>query len=52
VTTECGVHAWDIAAVIPIIQEAGGRFSDPDALASNGKLHDPVLAILSPNTTG
>jgi histidinol-phosphatase len=56
VMAEHGVHAWDIAALIPILQEAGGRFSDwdghidlhrPDALASNGKLHDPVLAILS-----
>jgi histidinol-phosphatase len=56
-----GVHAWDIVAVIPIVQEAGGRFSDwdgkldvhrPDALASNGKLHDEVLRILASDGKG
>jgi myo-inositol-1(or 4)-monophosphatase len=52
---EHGVHAWDIGAVIPIIEEAGGRMTDwqgkidlyaPDVIASNGKLHQEVLAIL------
>jgi histidinol-phosphatase len=52
---EHGVHAWDVAAIKPIIEEAGGRFSDwsgqpsihtPDVLVSNGKLHDEALAIL------
>ncbi len=51
-----GVHAWDIAAVIPIIEEAGGQFTDwsggkavdgPDALATNGLLHSSVLRVLS-----
>lgn len=50
-----GVHAWDIAAVIPLVEEAGGKFTDwtgkqsiqqPDALATNGRLHDASLAIL------
>ncbi len=50
-----GVKAWDIAAVIPIIEEAGGTFTDwlghktlngPDALATNGKLHPSVLGVL------
>jgi histidinol-phosphatase len=50
-----GVHAWDVAAVKPLIEEAGGRFSNwngdasihrPDVLVSNGKLHDATLAIL------
>ena len=50
-----GVHAWDVAAIKPLIEEAGGRFSDwhggpsihrPDVLVSNGKLHDAALAIL------
>src|SRR5260370_5505962 len=27
---EHGVHAWDVAAVKPIVEEAGGRFSDSD----------------------
>jgi histidinol-phosphatase len=52
---EHGVHAWDVAAIQPIVEEAGGRFSDwsgrvtiysPDVLISNGKLHDEALAIL------
>lgn len=50
-----GVHPWDIAALVPIIEEAGGRFSDwsgqstihrPDVLASNGKVHDEILQLL------
>jgi histidinol-phosphatase len=56
VMVEHGVHAWDVAAIQPIIEEAGGRFSDwdggvtihrPDVLVSNGKLHDEVLGILA-----
>ncbi len=52
---EHGVHAWDVAALKPIVEEAGGRFSDwsggtsihrPDVMVSNGKLHDEALAIL------
>jgi len=52
---EHGVHIWDVAALKPIIEEAGGRFSDwdgkpdvyrPDVLVSNGRLHDEVLGIL------
>jgi histidinol-phosphatase len=55
VMVEHGVHAWDVAAVKPLIEEAGGRFSDwsgrpdihsPDVLATNGRLHEEVLAIL------
>jgi histidinol-phosphatase len=56
VMVEHGVHAWDVAAIVPIIEEAGGRFSNwdgkvdiyaSDVIASNGKLHDEVLAILT-----
>jgi len=55
VMVEQGVHVWDVAAVAPIIEEAGGRFTDwngqstihrPDVIASNGKLHDAALRIL------
>ncbi len=55
VMIEHGVHAWDVAAIQPLVEEAGGRFSDwsgqpnihsPDVLISNGKLHDEVLALL------
>jgi histidinol-phosphatase len=50
-----GVHAWDVAALKVIVEEAGGRFSDwdgtpsihrPDVLVSNGKLHEEALRIL------
>jgi histidinol-phosphatase len=52
---EHGVHAWDVAALKVIVEEAGGRFTDwegtptihtPDCLASNGLIHDAVLAII------
>ena len=49
------LNVWDAAAVEPIIQEAGGRFSDwrgqhsidtGDAVGSNGLLHEEVLRVL------
>jgi histidinol-phosphatase len=55
VMAEQGVHVWDVAAIKPIIEEAGGRFSDwdgqpnvhrPDVVVSNGKLHEAALALL------
>ncbi len=56
VMIEHGVHPWDVAALVPILEEAGGRLTDwkggrtidrPDVLATNGKLHDVVLRLLS-----
>lgn len=50
-----GVHIWDVAAIQPIIEEAGGRFTNwdggcdlekPDVIVTNGKVHDEVLALL------
>lgn len=55
VMVEHGVHAWDVAALKPIVEEAGGRFSDwegtptihrPDVIASNAKMHDAALKVL------
>jgi histidinol-phosphatase len=52
---EHGVHAWDVVALKPIIEEAGGRYSNwdgaasvdrPDVVVSNGQLHDAALAVL------
>jgi histidinol-phosphatase len=52
---EHGVHVWDVAAIKPIVEEAGGQFTDwdgqptihrPDVLASNGLLHQQTLDIL------
>ena len=46
-------NAWDVAAMIPILNEAGGCFTDWDGQTSpygngvnNGKLHRDVLQIL------
>jgi histidinol-phosphatase len=53
---EHGVHIWDVAAVKPIIEEAGGRYTNwdggadltrPDVVVSNGRLHDVALQILN-----
>ncbi|NBO93667.1 MAG: histidinol phosphate phosphatase [Planctomycetia bacterium] len=53
---EYGVHSWDVAAVVPIVVEAGGLFScwdgsmsidRPDVIVSNGILHDQLLGILN-----
>jgi len=55
VATECGLQPYDMAALIPIIEESGGRFTDIDGLdgpwhgtacATNGHLHDAVLSTL------
>ncbi|MGQ0614192.1 MAG: inositol monophosphatase family protein [Planctomycetaceae bacterium] len=46
---------WDCAALAPIVEEAGGRFTDftgartirgGNALSTNGRIHDAVLALL------
>lgn len=55
IMVEHGVHAWDIAALAPIIEEAGGKLTawdgkldieKPDVLASNGILHEQALRII------
>ncbi len=49
------MHVWDASAVLPVIQEAGGTFSDwqgsvtarsGHGVATNGRLHEETLAIL------
>jgi histidinol-phosphatase len=56
VSCEPEVSLWDLAALQPIVEEAGGRFSDlsgvdradgGSVLCSNGLLHDGALAALS-----
>lgn len=53
---EHGVHAWDIAALKPIVEEAGGKLTDwdggedinrRDVVASNGRTHDVALRVLA-----
>ena len=52
---------WDVAALIPIVTEAGGIFTDLDgnsgpgggsAIATNGLLHDEVLRRLTDRKAG
>jgi fructose-1,6-bisphosphatase/inositol monophosphatase family enzyme len=53
---DAALHEWDAAPLIPILEEAGGRFADwrgrrtisgGDGFASNGALFDAVLAELA-----
>ena len=48
--------AWDVAAILPVIEEAGGRFTSwqgeatvrgGDGVGSNGHLHQAALEILA-----
>lgn len=52
---EFDVKPYDLAALIPIVREAGGRFTDIEgaesgwngsSLATNGRLHDAVLTLV------
>ena len=52
---ETGMHSWDVAAPMVIIEEAGGRVTDvagardiwaPSFVGSNGHLHEEILARL------
>ncbi|MFL5329560.1 MAG: inositol monophosphatase family protein [Gemmataceae bacterium] len=56
VMLDYGVHPWDVGALIPLVLEAGGTFTDwtgapmfesPFALATNGKLESEVLAVVA-----
>jgi len=54
---ELKLHAWDVAAGLLILEEAGGRASDlrggpapasgAELVASNGPLHEQVLAVVA-----
>jgi histidinol-phosphatase len=50
-----GVEPYDLAAIQPVVEAAGGTFSDrlgertylqDTAISTNGHLHDEVLGIL------
>jgi myo-inositol-1(or 4)-monophosphatase len=53
---EDGLNAWDVAAGVLLIEEAGGRVTDydgaqldiytPKVLASNGLIHDAMMRVL------
>ena len=54
---EMDLHAWDTAAGVVIVEEAGGRVTDfsggpfsvygNQILASNGRIHDEMIAVLA-----
>jgi histidinol-phosphatase len=55
VALEPELHVWDFAALVPIVEEAGGRVSTLDGtplreggslLATNGHLHPEVLSVI------
>jgi len=55
IMVEPELSLWDLAALVPIVTEAGGSFTDlagrpgpggGSAVATNGKLHDDVLSRL------
>jgi histidinol-phosphatase len=55
---EFDLKPWDIAALVPVVREAGGRvttvggddpLSDDSILVSNGLLHDRAVAVLREN---
>jgi len=61
ITGEFDVKPYDLAALVPIVEEAGGRFTsitgEPgpwhgSSLATNGRLHDAVLAALATEGAG
>jgi len=56
---ETGMHTWDVAAPLVLIEEAGGRVTDvhgqrridaPSFVGSNGYLHDELLRRLTSTT--
>lgn len=57
IAAEPELGPWDIAAIVPIVQEAGGRITAFDgspalaggsAVTSNGHLHEQTLNLLNP----
>lgn len=56
---EDGLNAWDIAAGVLLVEEAGGRITDfvgaplniytPKVLASNGLIHHKMMQVLGTN---
>jgi myo-inositol-1(or 4)-monophosphatase len=54
---ERGLHAWDMAAALVIVEEGGGRVTDygggvpslegGELVASNGPLHAPMLEVIA-----
>ncbi len=61
VAAEPELSVWDVAALVPVVQEAGGRITGCDggpvllgggAVTTNGALHEDVLDALRPGLSG
>ncbi|MCG2622651.1 histidinol-phosphatase [Arthrobacter sp. I2-34] len=61
IACEPELNLYDMAALVPIVTEAGGRFTSLEgeegpfggnALATNGALHEEVLQLLNPELRG
>jgi histidinol-phosphatase len=61
IMVEPELSLWDLAALVPIVTEAGGTFTDLEgrpgpeggsAVATNGKLHEEILHRLGTPTPG
>lgn len=57
VAVDAAANPWDLAALVPIVREAGGRlgsldgsdgFTGGDGISTNGLLHAAALAVLTP----
>ncbi len=57
IAVEPVVNLWDLAPILVVVEEAGGRFTNLEgvrtadggsALSTNGLLHDEVIAALAP----
>ena len=56
IAVEATLALWDVAALIPVVREAGGRITGRDggpcvgptgAVTTNGHLHDATLELLA-----
>ncbi|QIM19774.1 histidinol phosphatase [Leucobacter coleopterorum] len=61
IVAEFDVKPYDLAALVPIVREAGGKFTDINgaesawngsSLATNGALHDAVIAVITGTGSG
>ena len=61
VAVEPELSIWDVAALVPVVQEAGGRVTGRTggsvldgggAVSTNGRLHDEVLLLLDGDGSG
>ncbi|RIK57038.1 MAG: hypothetical protein DCC57_02495, partial [Chloroflexi bacterium] len=59
IMTDPILNVWDLMALIPVVEGAGGRITDwqgrdplggSGSVATNGTLHDEVIRLLNPGS--